>query len=179
MRLRQEPTPNLYKIETKNKMKMKLKIILIAFLAIVSFNSLAQTIEIAYDYDEAGNRIKREYKVIPVAPVVETESESTSDKEATEAGTVATIEVYNDLVATKQFNIYPNPTRGKLRIDMLNYSRNTQGSIQIFDLSGRLVGQIKNLSSSMELDITNEPAGSYIIAIIVDNEKSEWQIVKQ
>ncbi len=158
---------------------MKLKIILIAFLAIVSFNSMAQTVEIIYDYDAAGNRIQREYKVIPAAPETFNDTETANSEEALEGEGITEPEVYNDLVAEKQFNIYPNPTRGKLKIDMLNYSFGTEGIIQVFDLNGRLVKQVTKLEVSMELDITNEPAGTYIMVIVVGNEKSEWKIAKQ
>ncbi len=158
---------------------MKLKIIIIAVLAVASLSSLAQDIE--YYYDAAGNRITR--KLIPpdpqVSPIEELGEETTAETESkTEVEVKSQPEVYNDLVAEKQFKIYPNPTRGKLKIDMLNYSWDTQGSIQVFDLTGRLVKQIENLNSSMELDITKEPAGSYIMIIIIGNEKSEWKIVK-
>jgi hypothetical protein len=62
---------------------------------------------------------------------------------------------------------------------MVNYNNNLEGSIQVFDISGRMVNNIPTLTETMQIDITNEPAGSYIMIIVVGNEKSEWKIVKQ
>ena len=155
---------------------MKLKILIIALLAMASLKSFAQDIE--YYYDAAGNRTVR--KVIPPEPPAQAVAESDSDttfynSEENEAEP----EVYEDLLAEKQLRIYPNPTRGKLAIEIVNYNLGVNGSIQVFDMSGRLVKNITNLSESMEVDITNEPAGSYIMIIVIGNEKSEWKIIKQ
>ena len=160
---------------------MKLKILLIGILAIAGLSSLAQDIE--YTYDAAGNRYTR--KVIPPMEnaIMEDKGINNSQAEETSNETETTEqeepEVYKDLVAEKQLNIYPNPTRGRLKIDMLNYDPDVQGSIQVFGINGRLVQNKNQLNTSIEIDITNEPAGSYIMIIIIGNEKSEWKIIKQ
>ena len=46
-------------------------------------------------------------------------------------------------------------------------------------MAGRLIKRDTNLSERMEIDITNQAAGSYIMIVVVGNEKSEWRIVKQ
>ncbi len=159
---------------------MKIKIIIIAILAIASLNSYAQSIE--YTYDDAGNRTSR--KVMPAAP--ESVQETTEkNKEVTDVNEELTeenkkeTEVYEDLVAEKQLRIYPNPTRGKLAVEIVNYNLNESGSIQVFDMAGRMVHNTRVLSQNMEIDITSEPAGSYIMVIVIGNEKSEWKIIKQ
>lgn len=164
---------------------MKLKILILGILAVASISSLAQTLEIEYDYDEAGNRTQREYKVIPPPETAIMENEENNNKSGektsneTEVSDQKDPEVYQDLLAETQFNIYPNPTRGKLKIDILNYQSNVEGGIQVFDMSGRLVQNVNQLNSSMDIDITNEPPGSYIMIIVIGNEKSEWKIIKQ
>lgn len=154
---------------------MKLKIIIIGLLAMASINSLAQTIE--YTYDAAGNRTSR--KVIPAGPPSAPAQEQTNEPFDNNNEEKQKPEVYNDIIAETELKIYPNPTRGKLKIDIVNYETNTNGNVKVFDLGGRLVYTINNLSQSMEIDITNEPAGSYIMVIVVNNQKSEWKIIKQ
>jgi len=31
----------------------------------------------------------------------------------------------------------------------------------------------------MDIDITSQPAGSYIMVIVIGNERSEWKVIKQ
>ena len=156
---------------------MKLKILIIGLLAMASFKCFAQGIE--FYYDAAGNRVMR--KVIGVAvPIAPQPNDTTEFNISSEDVTEPVLpEVYEDFLAEKQLKIYPNPTRGRLKIDMVNYNLSDNGSIQVFDMGGRLVRSINNLSESMEVDITAEPAGQYIMIIIIGNEKSEWKIIKQ
>jgi len=154
---------------------MKLKILTVVMLALASLTSLAQDIE--YGYDDAGNRITR--KIIGPKMEDAPSAANSTEKNYKSGNNESEVEVYNDMVGEKQIKIYPNPTRGKLKIDMVNYNNNLEGSIQVFDISGRMVNNIPTLTETMQIDITNEPAGSYIMIIVVGNEKSEWKIVKQ
>ena len=165
---------------------MKQKILIIGLLAMASLKSFAQDIE--YYYDKAGNRTAR--KVIPPEPPAQAQVETTYDTtqvyntggekgSKTETKTKTEPEVYEDLLAEKQLRIYPNPTRGKLAIEIVNYNLNDNGSIRVFDMSGRLLQNITTLSEHLKIDITSEPPGSYIMIIVIGNEKSEWKIIKQ
>ena len=128
-----------------------------------------------FEYDNAGNRTKRKYIDLgdPTPPeIIEKDNVNGNAKETKE-------KVYEDLVAEKQIKIYPNPTYGLLTLEIVNYNAIDKGSIQVFDLSGRLVYTVNQLSSSMEINLTSEPAGTYIMIIVIGNEKSEWKIAKQ
>ncbi len=161
---------------------MKIKILIISLLSMASLNGMAQSI--SYDYDLAGNRTAR--KVIPPDPPAQAQSTFDTTQVYNTGGEKGPVtemktepEVYEDLLAEKQLKIYPNPTRGKLAIEIVNYNFNDNGTIQVFDMGGRLIQNITNLSQSMEVDITNQPAGSYIMIIVIGNEKSEWTVIKQ
>lgn len=153
---------------------MKIKFLIIALLAIVSLKSFSQDIE--YVYDLAGNRTERH--VIP-PPTQAPEPEETDVVSDNLDNKEIEPEVYEDLIAEKQIKIYPNPTRGKLAIEIVNYNLNDVGTIQVFDMVGRMVQNVTKLSNQLEVDITNEPPGSYIIVIVIGNEKSEWKVIKQ
>ena len=153
---------------------MKQNILIIAILAIASLKSIAQDIE--YAYDLAGNRTIR--KVIPPTPPPATAKMDTDgNNTGAEEGELES-EVYKDQLGEKQVRIYPNPTRGKLAIEIVNYNLETNGSIQVFDMSGRMLQNISILSEQLEVDITKEPSGSYIMIIVIGKEKSEWKIIK-
>lgn len=67
------------------------------------------------------------------------------------------------------FNIYPNPTSGKIKFD---FGEDFSGYISIYDMLGR---QIKNLSihvkSNYEVDLSSENGGLYFITITDRNLK--------
>jgi 2',3'-cyclic-nucleotide 2'-phosphodiesterase (5'-nucleotidase family) len=151
---------------------MKLKIVIISILAFLSFNSFSQNIE--YTYDAAGNRTAR--FVIPPAPA-QAEAQDSSDTNS--YNNEQEPEVYKDFLAEKELRIYPNPTRGKLTIEIVNYNLNEIGTLQVFDMAGRLIKSENNISERMQVDITSQPAGSYIMVIVIGKEKSERKIIKQ
>jgi hypothetical protein len=139
-------------------------------LAIASIQSFAQDVE--YYYDAAGNRKTRSVIGPDQAPEEE-DGTTVYNSENTKT------EVYEDVLAEQQLKIYPNPTRGRLAVEIVHYNLNEPGSIQVFDMGGRLVHNTTVLSQNMQIDITGEPAGSYIMVIVIGKEKSEWKIIKQ
>ena len=67
---------------------------------------------------------------------------------------------------TARFLIYPNPTKGEIRISTENYS---SFSIQIFDCLGKLVLEdIKDSGSEKTIDISSFTSGIYQIRIFDD-----------
>ena len=79
----------------------------------------------------------------------------------------------------KNFNIYPNPVRNNLNID-LNDLINTPVIVSIFDLSGKLI-LTENLAvgaSNLSLDMNGLDAGSYLVEILTDNNSLVQQLVK-
>ncbi|MCG8410274.1 MAG: T9SS type A sorting domain-containing protein [Bacteroidales bacterium] len=153
---------------------MKQKIILTIVLGIISLVSLAQQIE--YVYDDAGNRTARNVIAARAESVKKEDDEAISRDKSSSSNTE---EMYSDALAEKELRIYPNPTRGKLAVEIINYDLTESGSLQIFDMGGRLIKNYTSLSERMEIDITNQAAGSYIMIVVIGNEKSEWRIVKQ
>ncbi|WP_461632661.1 PKD domain-containing protein [Labilibaculum euxinus] len=79
----------------------------------------------------------------------------------------------------KNISIYPNPTKGKLVIDLhenFNYSANIQ--VELFDSAGKLI-LYKQLEPTTSLDLTSYPAGLYFVHFINQNEAVSFKIVKQ
>ncbi|PKQ67136.1 hypothetical protein BZG01_08535 [Labilibaculum manganireducens] len=79
----------------------------------------------------------------------------------------------------KNISIYPNPTKGKLVIDLhenFNYSTNIQ--VKLFDSAGKLI-LYKQLEPTTTLDLTSYPAGLYFVHFINQNEAVSFKIVKQ
>lgn len=78
--------------------------------------------------------------------------------------------------------IYPNPTNGKVTIQLSGKDYNLTNSINIYSVNGSLVKRI-NIdapSNKMELDISNMPSGAYFIHMHFTNGTTTTeQIIKK
>lgn len=68
-------------------------------------------------------------------------------------------------------NVFPNPTSGRLHIDM----KERVEEVQVFAVTGQKVHSIRNVNGISEVDLTHLPAGVYIVKF---NGKS-MHVVKQ
>jgi len=125
--------------------------------------------EVKYVYDAAGNRTQRVIN-LPKTRSAETETDAW-----------ATLEMprYEDMLGERKVIIYPNPTRGMIRIEFQGYGDIENGRLLLYDIQGRLLRQVNNVESSVTLDLTPYPAGIYILHLMAGFERSEWKIIKE
>jgi hypothetical protein len=67
---------------------------------------------------------------------------------------------YENKIQEYDISIYPNPTRGRLYIQV-----NTPSKISLFSLNGKQIKEIDNIKSEMELDISENKPGVYFLRI--------------
>ena len=81
-----------------------------------------------------------------------------------------------DLVAQIDFSIYPNPA-----VDVLNISTDNGNveTVQILDLSGRLVKSIQNLNGNQTIDISDLNTGVYFVQVSVNGTVETKRLVVQ
>jgi len=151
---------------------MKTRFIL--FLFILSFFSMSNSwgAAIGFEYDTAGNRTFRRSITIRSATVKEIldEEEMEMDEQP---------QVFTDVLAQSTIHIYPNPTKGLLRVEITGYGENNPVSLQVYDMNGRALMQESNVVSSTTIDLSSQPAGVYILRLVSDTEKNEWKIIKE
>lgn len=140
-------------------MKSFFLIILLSLLGITEIQAQQQ---VGYTYDLSGNITSR--KVI-----------SLSMRSSIDSTTISRSSFEDKEVNVK---IYPNPTKGILRISIDNLDLQENMDILIYDLSGRLLINTKREGSEIELDLSSYQNGTYILRLIRNNEKSEWKILK-
>ena len=133
---------------------MKIKS-LIAILLILSTQSFSQEIPVGscgllMTYDAAGNRIKREYYCNNGSNRI-SNPELAKQQEAASAG-------FEEVDA-----LYPNPTTGKFYITFSKAIDNS--TVQIVDVSGKVIQRLKGSGTRLELDLSNQPGGTYFIII--------------
>lgn len=132
-------------------------------LSLISLLGNAQpTIE--YDYDDNGNRISRTVITLKGANV------TTGPEAQAPEPTI-------DKIGFQEARIYPNPTKGLLRVELP--SLETQdGIIRVFDSHGKLIRE-KQASQTNQVELSNHPSGFYFMQVIIGREKKEWKIIKE
>lgn len=141
-------------------------------LILLSITSgISQTITFAYD--DAGNRVSR---TINLSSTKSSANGSESEQFAVEEDK----KFFTEVLAEKEIKIYPNPTLGQLRVDILGYEDlNKNSSIQVFSSGGSLIYRTNTLSQSNKINLSSKPAGLYLMQIVIGEEKSSWKIIKQ
>jgi hypothetical protein len=83
-----------------------------------------------------------------------------------------------DKPASYEFAVFPNPNQGKISIEIAYEI--TDAELYLFDLKGKLLDALKIKSSSQRIDwdISQFPAGTYILRLISDDISQEKTIRK-
>ncbi|MFA6922997.1 MAG: T9SS type A sorting domain-containing protein [Bacteroidales bacterium] len=153
-----------------------------------------------FAYDANGNRTTREVIELPQStpgkkdkPKDETAKNNTSEENSGEntntitdnstqnnnASENQTAKTYEASLGSQKITIYPNPTKGELKIDITNLPQATNGLISITDMQGRVIYKSQNVNSTNTLSIANESAGNYVMKIVINGKSKEWLVVKQ
>ena len=144
---------------------MNLKIILCA-ISLICFCAFAKgQVNIKFDYDDSGNRIQRIIDMNKSA-IVDNNTEGNS-------------EVITDQLEELQVNIYPNPTKGKIRLEIPMLDKNAEGRIKVIDASGKNVFQDDHLSVSNLINIEKLNNGIYFLHLFYNEQSLQWKIIKQ
>ncbi|MDE6697264.1 MAG: T9SS type A sorting domain-containing protein, partial [Muribaculaceae bacterium] len=116
--------------------------ILLTLLTIFAGNSSSKRIE--YRYDNAGNRIIKEI-------VMTTRGLPSSEDEENNP--------VSDNLDGKIIKIYPNPTKGIVKVEVSNIELIAEGSIYVYSLSGQTISHSNITTNITEVDISNCPNG--------------------
>ena len=128
--------------------------------------------KISYDYDKAGNRIKRWLVVEEITNTIEAEFR-TSEK-AEDAG--AENEMRSDDVSV---SVYPNPTIGVVTVDIPVLDESGSNTLHLYDAKGETVLSRKRLMNSNTIDFMNTPSGVYILKLNLGGSEKSYKIIKK
>jgi hypothetical protein len=137
-----------------------------------SFFAKAQD-KIIFDYDNAGNQIKRELCLSCNNPNYKTASpkEIVALKE----------EDLQKFSPEDVISYYPNPVKEELYLKWELVADKVVTSIQLYDLNGRVLQNYGNLDKSNNLNIPffNYPTGAYLVVLVYNGgEQKTIKIVK-
>ena len=122
--------------------------------------------KIKYTYDSAGNRLTRQKEI-----VVQTRGVLSDDE--------GEPSMYEEELSETKVTIYPNPTRGMLKVDISGVEKFENARISLYDLTGKLLQQWAGISQSNEIDLSERTPGMYIMQVAYNGKISSWKIIKE
>ncbi len=150
-------------------MKSIIILVLIPILLVVSTTLQAQS-KIHFRYDDSGNRELR-----TLVDTIEFTSNTAIAYELDQDEEVTPIETE---LGDQEVLIYPNPTRGVLRIDMPKLE-DSGVTLAIFDLRGNLLVSKDAHEFNNRIDLSSYPSGTYVLILRFANTSREWKIIKK
>ena len=148
------------------KLKYYKTILLLAVTLLITVPGFSQTKEYSYSYDDSGNRIQRKCIELKSGSISRNNHGEQIKKE------------FEDLVNGQEIKIYPNPTKGMLKIEIPDLKENN-ARLMVFNNQGQLIKEIKVNSNFSEINLSNHPSGMYILKILIGQNSSEWKIIKE
>ena len=125
--------------------------------------------QVSYCYDNNGNRTAKVI-VLNTLKSDEVVSSEVNDDENS---------IFEDKIGESSIMIYPNPTKGRLRVDIRRESPIENGFLEIISNTGKNVFKTSTISESNQIDLSNQPHGIYVMRINVDGEITTWKIIKE
>jgi hypothetical protein len=133
----------------------------------------AQTVE--YIYDNAGNRTAR--RVIQMSsPETVKKALPDSDEPEEEQENPSVLE---EILGKMQINIFPNPTKGILGIEIKDAGTTEEVALALYSGQGALMVERKIRQGHNTLDLSNYPPGWYILRLQTGDYRKEYKIIKE
>ena len=139
---------------------LKAMLLVAVMMLLSSSQLLAQSIH--YGYDQAGNRISREIIFPSKSPALAKKM----------------LSHYSETISGKTLRIYPNPTRGLLKVELSGLGDDDSCDVRLYNTSGQQLFSSANPSTAT-IDITSQPQGVYYLNIVINDEKTVWKIIKK
>ncbi len=140
-----------------------MRTIILALIGVLASVSVRAE-DVWYGYDACGNRVRREVVV----------DEYNKSLYAGEEKRNYTEEQLGEV----RVRVYPNPTEGQLKVVLWSEGE-IEGSMEMYDMQGRRVAEIRRAEKENVMDISSEPSGVYVLKMEVNNKKSTWKVIKK
>jgi len=145
------------------------KVVILAILSIWSFVNVSQgqttPPTYAYDYDGAGNQTRR-WRIVLMQNVQKTDTTRFTPPPILEVNT----------------KVYPNPTAGLLKVEIIGDSPNGKGdriNVRVTSLTGVTLINREEASHLFDIDLSNYPPGIYLVIISANDQITRLRVVKE
>lgn len=145
---------------------MRTRLFMALLLSIGAMVGVAQTRTVQFSYDHAGNRTSRAI----VLPAAAQGRRAANDSIKTE--------VYSDVFAEYQLHVYPNPTHGELKIELRGLPEGENYHLLIVSASGKVIIDRHTSDNPTIADLTECPAGIYVMRIQYKDYTKDFKIIR-
>jgi len=80
-------------------------------------------------------------------------------------------------IGSHVIKIYPNPVKGLLNIE-IPLTNDQKVFIRFYNLNGKMLMEKIINNQNTIIDLNEQPAGTYILSVIIGNKRKEWKIIK-
>lgn len=145
------------------------------------FNVPIENVALNYGYDAAGNMTSRlivigSAKTAEIIPVDTTEIVAEMNAEDSIPG-AENKSKFEELLGNNRVTIYPNPTKGQLRVALSDISEEDKVMVNVYSLAGTRI--YSGILKDNLIDLNNEASGVYILEIVINDKAQNWRIVKE
>jgi|ERR1035437_249823 hypothetical protein len=144
---------------------MKKDLFILIFL-LCSLSALAQVQtcpQIQFTYDATGNRTQRLLVIVPCGP------------DPNPSGRMATTD---PVTPPMNVSVYPNPTNTTINIALSQDSLETESTLVLYDMSGKIVYSTKTSSLQSQIDVSTFDAGTYLLKITRGKKYATFNVLK-
>ena len=146
---------------------------LITFLTIalcaISYTAVSQSVNFSYDAD--GNMSIRTVVTLKSADFYADEDEYKAEEEFLP-------EIVTAELGTQKIIVYPNPTRGRILVEIQPLDYEDNNFMRLFNSQGQLIETVQITSEQTQLEIAGS-TGVYLLDVHLGTRVSKWKIVKQ
>ena len=146
------------------------------FLLFISIWACPQDVPadlIEFEYDASGNCV-RKVKTVVLGSARTKSVGKASPRFDEEASTAP--DVWSD---GTELRLHPNPTRGRLLLEFRGDLPTGRYTLRLSDAKGMLLQQAGSDAPAYTLDLTDYPAGLYLLQVEYGHEVKEWKIIKE
>ena len=136
-------------------------------VAVLLFSQAHAQTKYGFTYDASGNRITRAVILLKSATIPVDTLQAKQDQK-----------ILEDQIGLQKTRIYPNPTKGLLKVDFPALSQ-SEVVISVYNSTGKLIMRKSATSFGNEIDLSIYPSGLYVMTIQIGQEKKEWKIIKE
>ncbi|MDX1476648.1 MAG: aryl-sulfate sulfotransferase [Saprospiraceae bacterium] len=87
-----------------------------------------------------------------------------------------TITIVNGVATDRTFRVFPNPAARSFRITAIDAERS---DVQVRDLSGRIVFEVREVEFPLDISSVHWPAGVYLVGITLPHGIRTFKLIKQ
>ena len=158
---------------------MKKQLTFLLWLAIPLFGMAQPPLPVGYDYDAAGNRVRRKVIELPLPSFAPPAPQDSLQADEGTSGQVTEELYFVEKMAQTEIKIYPNPTTEKITLEILGWQDLQTGMFTLFSLTGQLLQEQPVHSATTAISLAGLPKGAYILKVHINNRTEDWKIIKQ